>query len=109
MQELAEVFCGTKPLTRVEKNGMFQVLLNQQNGRLIGTCLHSLFNLIFLSENLQLWFVEMGKQIDSLKHEEASAAGRKIAQMIEALNEVQGECFKPKEIAKFSFYKYKCM
>lgn len=60
MQELAEVFSGTKPLTRVVKN-----------------------------ENLQLWFSEMQKQIDSLKHEEATASGRKIAQMIEALNEVQ--------------------
>ncbi|KAE8748690.1 hypothetical protein FOCC_FOCC004493 [Frankliniella occidentalis] len=60
MQELAEVFSGTKPLTRVDKN-----------------------------EKLQLWFTEMGKQIDSLKHEEATSAGRKIAQMIEALNEVQ--------------------
>ena len=35
----------------------------------------------------------MGKQIDSLRHEEATAAGRKIAQMIEALNEVQGQYF----------------
>lgn len=32
----------------------------------------------------------MGKQIESLRHEEATAAGLKIAQMIEALNEVQG-------------------
>lgn len=60
MQELAEAFSGTKPLTRVDKN-----------------------------ENLQLWFSEMGKQIDLLKHEEATSTGRKVAQMIEALNEVQ--------------------
>lgn len=32
----------------------------------------------------------MGKQIDLLKHEEATS-GRKVAQMIEALNEVQGQ------------------
>ena len=28
MQELGEVFSGTKPLTRVEKNGKFQKSLN---------------------------------------------------------------------------------
>nr|CAD7567981.1 unnamed protein product [Timema californicum] len=60
MLELSEVFSGTKPLTRVVKN-----------------------------ENLQTWFSEIAKQIDSLKQEETTAAGRKIVQLIQALEEVQ--------------------
>jgi len=32
----------------------------------------------------------MGKEIDSLKHEDATASGRKIVQLIQALQEVQG-------------------
>ena len=60
MQELGEVFSGTKPLTRVEKN-----------------------------ENLQAWFTEMSKQITSLSFDDATSAGRKIVQLIQALEEVQ--------------------
>ncbi|XP_047110859.1 LOW QUALITY PROTEIN: WASH complex subunit 5 [Schistocerca piceifrons] len=60
MQELSEVFSGTKPLTRVEKN-----------------------------DNLKMWFSAMAKQIDSLKHDDAAASGRKIARLIQALDEVQ--------------------
>jgi hypothetical protein len=33
----------------------------------------------------------MGKQIDSLKHEESTVAGRKMVQLIQALQEVQGK------------------
>jgi hypothetical protein len=33
----------------------------------------------------------MGKEIDSLKHEDATASGRKIVQLIQALQEVQGK------------------
>ncbi|KAK3090762.1 hypothetical protein FSP39_014429 [Pinctada imbricata] len=60
MQELGEVFSGTKPLTRVEKN-----------------------------ENLQAWFTEMSKQIGSLNYDDSTSAGRKIVQLIQALEEVQ--------------------
>ncbi|XP_076462616.1 WASH complex subunit 5-like [Babylonia areolata] len=60
MEELSEVFSGTKPLTRVEKN-----------------------------ENLQHWFLEMSKQIGSLNYEDSTSAGRKIVQLIQALEEVQ--------------------
>lgn len=60
MEELSEVFSGTKPLTRVEKN-----------------------------ENLQAWFGEMAKQIGSLSFEDSTSAGRKIVQLIQALEEVQ--------------------
>ncbi|XP_076082010.1 WASH complex subunit 5-like isoform X2 [Mytilus galloprovincialis] len=60
MQELGEVFSGTKPLTRVEKN-----------------------------ENLQAWFSEMSKQISSLSFDDSTSAGRKIVQLIQALEEVQ--------------------
>ncbi|XP_071251753.1 WASH complex subunit 5 isoform X2 [Salvelinus alpinus] len=60
MMELAEVFSGVKPLTRVEKN-----------------------------ENLQAWFREISKQIESLNYEDATAAGRKTVQLIQALVEVQ--------------------
>uniref|UniRef100_A0A3B3DM24 WASH complex subunit 5 n=1 Tax=Oryzias melastigma TaxID=30732 RepID=A0A3B3DM24_ORYME len=60
MMELAEVFSGVKPLTRVEKN-----------------------------ENLQAWFREISKQIESLNYEDSTAAGRKTVQLIQALIEVQ--------------------
>lgn len=60
IQELSDVFSGTKPLTRVEKN-----------------------------DNLQAWFAEMAKQIDSLSYDDATSAGRKIVQLIQALEEVQ--------------------
>uniref|UniRef100_A0A8B9L1E7 WASH complex subunit 5 n=1 Tax=Astyanax mexicanus TaxID=7994 RepID=A0A8B9L1E7_ASTMX len=60
MTELADVFSGVKPLTRVEKN-----------------------------ENLQAWFREISKQIESLNYEDSTAAGRKTVQLIQALVEVQ--------------------
>ncbi|KAH0617444.1 hypothetical protein JD844_015683 [Phrynosoma platyrhinos] len=60
MAELADVFSGVKPLTRVEKN-----------------------------ENLQAWFREISKQIMSLNYEDSTAAGRKTVQLIQALEEVQ--------------------
>jgi WASH complex subunit strumpellin len=43
------------------------------------------------TENLQSWFAAMGKQIASLKHEDATASGRKVVQLIQALQEVQGK------------------
>jgi hypothetical protein len=43
------------------------------------------------TENLQAWFAAMGKQIDSLNHEDTTASGRKIVQLIQALQEVQGK------------------
>ncbi|XP_062506598.1 WASH complex subunit 5-like [Corticium candelabrum] len=60
MAELAEVFSGVKPLTRVEKN-----------------------------EHLQAWFNEMASQIKSLNYDESTSAGRKIVQLTQALEEVQ--------------------
>uniref|UniRef100_A0A670JWH3 WASH complex subunit 5 n=1 Tax=Podarcis muralis TaxID=64176 RepID=A0A670JWH3_PODMU len=60
MTELADVFSGVKPLTRVEKN-----------------------------ENLQAWFREIAKQIMSLNYDDSTAAGRKTVQLIQALEEVQ--------------------
>ncbi|KAJ8965671.1 hypothetical protein NQ314_003953 [Rhamnusium bicolor] len=57
--ELSEVFSGTKPLTRVPKN-----------------------------ENLQHWFVEISKQVQSLTQGD-SGSSRKIVQLIQALEEVQ--------------------
>ena len=41
-----------------------------------------------IAENLQAWFCEMGKQIASLNYEDSTAAGRKIVQLIQALEEV---------------------
>ncbi|XP_020897630.1 WASH complex subunit 5 [Exaiptasia diaphana] len=60
MDELSEVFSGTKPLTRIEKN-----------------------------ENLQAWFKEMSNQISSLDYDDSTSAGRKMVQLIQALEEVQ--------------------
>ncbi|EEZ99542.1 WASH complex subunit strumpellin homolog-like Protein [Tribolium castaneum] len=57
--ELSEVFSGAKPLTRIPKN-----------------------------ENLQNWFLEISKQVDSLCSQDA-ASSRKIVQLIQALEEVQ--------------------
>ncbi|GIY78616.1 WASH complex subunit 5, partial [Caerostris extrusa] len=61
MSELGDVFSGTKPLTRVEKK----------------------------NDNLQAWFKDMAKQIESLNIDDATATGRKIVQLIQALEEVQ--------------------
>ncbi|KAG7248972.1 hypothetical protein CRUP_000111, partial [Coryphaenoides rupestris] len=66
MMELAEVFSGVKPLTRVEKN-----------------------------ENLQAWFREISKQIESLNYEDSTAAGRKTVQLIQALVEVRQAASSP--------------
>ena len=60
MDELSDVFSGNKPLTRVEKN-----------------------------ENLMSWFKEISKQIATLDHDDSTSAGRKMVQLIQALEEVQ--------------------
>ena len=44
--------------------------------------------LVYLSENLQAWFTDMSKQISSLEYEDSTSAGRKIIQLIQALEEV---------------------
>ena len=43
---------------------------------------------IFASEKLQAWFAEIGKEISSLNHDDSTSAGRKIVQLIQALEEV---------------------
>ncbi|CAF0980049.1 unnamed protein product [Rotaria sordida] len=58
--ELADVFSGTMPLTRVEKN-----------------------------DNLQSWFRTMAKRIESLDFEDWTSAGRQTNQIMTALDEVQ--------------------
>jgi hypothetical protein len=45
---------------------------------------------IYFTESLQKWFEEIAKQILSLNHEEVGASGRKIVQLVQALEEVQG-------------------
>ncbi|CAG2161735.1 unnamed protein product [Oppiella nova] len=60
ISELAEVFSGNKPLTRVEKNA-----------------------------NLEQWLTEMSKQIDALTFDETTVTNRKTIQLIQALEEVQ--------------------
>jgi len=60
MTELAEVFSGEKALTRVVKN-----------------------------ENLQSWFNDIAAQISSMDYADATMAGRKIVQLMQALDEVQ--------------------
>ena len=49
---------------------------------------------LFILEKLHAWFQDIGKQIDSLNHEETNASGRKIVQLIRALEEVQGKILK---------------
>ena len=41
-------------------------------------------------EHLQAWFTEMSSQIDSLNYDDSTTAGRKISQLVQALEEVQG-------------------
>eukprot|EP00045_Choanoeca_perplexa_P015316 m.190625 g.190625 ORF g.190625 m.190625 type:complete len:1158 (-) comp16947_c0_seq1:144-3617(-) len=60
MSELSDVFGGATPLTRVEVN-----------------------------EKLRDWFKNMGTQIGGLDYSDSTAAGRKIVQMHQALEEVQ--------------------
>jgi len=54
------------------------------------------------------WFKEMSKQIDSLDYEDATSAGRKMVQLIQALEEVRSFyanlCWSlnEKQIIKFS-------
>lgn len=113
MAELGEVFSGTKPLTRVEKNGQLSefhdmfFLVFYKKGLFITqpfnsqTDEHTEFYLKFykqkllkihflchLLDNLQAWFTEMAKQISSLNYEDSTSAGRKIVQLIQALEEV---------------------
>ncbi|XP_030745333.1 WASH complex subunit 5 [Sitophilus oryzae] len=59
LSELSEVFGGTKPLSKIKKN-----------------------------ENLEAWFKEIAKQVESL-NEEDSNSSRKLVQLIQALEEVQ--------------------
>ena len=56
----AEVFSGEKALSRVSKN-----------------------------ENLQAWFNDIAGQISSMDYADATMAGRKIVQLMQALDEVQ--------------------
>lgn len=58
--ELADVFSGTKPLTRVEKN-----------------------------DNLQAWLVKTAEDIKGLSYGNSTAAGRQIIQLMQALEDVQ--------------------
>ena len=43
---------------------------------------------LYLPENLQAWFKEMSNQISSLSYEDSTSAGRKMVQLIQALEEV---------------------
>eukprot|EP00042_Codosiga_hollandica_P054246 m.729018 g.729018 ORF g.729018 m.729018 type:complete len:295 (-) comp58870_c0_seq37:330-1214(-) len=60
MKELSEVFAGKTPLSRVEK-----------------------------SEMLQKYFEKLSEQIAALEHDDSTAAGRKITNLIAALDDVQ--------------------
>jgi len=43
---------------------------------------------IHYTEHLQAWFTEMSSQIESLNYDDSTSAGRKISQLIQALEEV---------------------
>ncbi|XP_022693191.1 WASH complex subunit 5-like isoform X2 [Varroa jacobsoni] len=60
LQELSEVYSGSKPLNRIEKN-----------------------------EQLQGWFEATVEQVTNLSHESPVADSRKIVQLIDALNKVK--------------------
>lgn len=44
----------------------------------------------YLKENLQIWFVNIGKQIEKISMDDELVTSRKITQIIKALDEVQG-------------------
>ena len=50
--------------------------------------LHGSKYLYCFTEGLMAWFQEMAKQIGSLSYENSTSAGRKIVQLIQALEEV---------------------
>ena len=54
-----------------------------------GRNLHPFHSHCFSSEHLQAWFTEMSSQISSLSYDDSTSAGRKITQLIQALDEVQ--------------------
>jgi hypothetical protein len=62
IEELAEVFSGNKPLTSVERN-----------------------------ENLSQWLKTKATQIDSLDFQKLNFSGRKIIELIRALNDMLGK------------------
>lgn len=58
--ELSEMFSGTNTLLKIKKN-----------------------------DDLKKWFTELGKEVNELSHENANLSGRKIIQLIQALERVQ--------------------
>ncbi|XP_059615254.1 WASH complex subunit 5 [Phlebotomus argentipes] len=60
LRELSEVFAGAKTLTKIEKN-----------------------------ENLRKWFSDIHQEIEKLDNKAPNVCGRKIVQLIQALEEVQ--------------------
>lgn len=46
-----------------------------------------------LKENLQIWFINIGKQIEKITLDDELVTSRKITQIIKALDEVQGIVF----------------
>eukprot|EP00736_Rhodelphis_marinus_P001211 Rmarinus@m.276 len=58
--ELSEYFTGEKPLTRVEKN-----------------------------EQLQFWFKDLSEKIKTLDYRDSTSAGRKLQQLVQALEDVE--------------------
>merc|ERR550534_510682 len=58
--ELADVFSGTKPLTRVEKN-----------------------------DYLRAWLIKTSEEIQGLSYSNSTSAGRQIIQLMQALEDVQ--------------------
>ena len=51
----------------------------------------SYFIMTLLLEHLQAWFTEMSSQINSLNYDDSTTAGRKISQLVQALEEVIGD------------------
>ena len=43
---------------------------------------------VFSAENLQAWFANLANQIKALDYDDSTSAGRKIVQLIQALEEV---------------------
>lgn len=91
LQELTEIFSGTKQVMRVKKSGQF-VLMPCIFFNLF-FCLCKLIHRLFFknaSESLRKWFEDISKEITSLDIEEPNISARKVAQLVQALDEVQG-------------------
>lgn len=90
MNELAEVFSGSKPLSRVPKNGKYSPTVAGLSYIPNGS----------VSDKLRAWFTDIRDQIDQLTFDDVLSVGRKLVQLMRSLEEVRRLL-----LAALSFYR----